>query len=171
MSSVRVPRSLRGTFHAQSEPSAVRKDVSKLGLFTAACVAASSPASIALAQEGGSATTLPPLNVEAQAAKKKLVAAPTKKSSGTPIAKPAPAPTPPVEAVKTPDQKSADPYADPQAPYKVDSSASTKLTEPLLNTPKTVTAIPKEVSDIPSEPTAKLIVSLTTGRRLVTFCV
>jgi catecholate siderophore receptor len=145
MSSVRVPRSLRGSFRAPSEPSSVRKDVSKLGLFTAACVAASSPASIALAQEGGSATTLPALNVEAKVAKKKALAAPAKKSSGTPIAKPAAAPTPPVAQVKTPDQKSADPYADPQAPYKVDSSASTKVTEPLLNTPKTVTAIPKEV--------------------------
>jgi catecholate siderophore receptor len=145
MSSVRVPRSLRGTFHAQSEPSTVRKDVSKLGLFTAACVAASSPASIALAQEGGSATTLPSLNVEAKVAKEKSVSAPAKESSGTSIAKPAPAPTQPVAQVKTPDQKSADPYADPQAPYKVDSSGSTKLTEPLLNTPKTVTAISKEV--------------------------
>ena len=34
---------------------------------------------------------------------------------------------------------------DPNAPYKVDHSASPKLTEPLLDTPKTITAIPKEV--------------------------
>ena len=38
----------------------------------------------------------------------------------------------------------ANPYADPAAPYKVDNSASPKLTEPLLDTPKTVRAIPKE---------------------------
>ena len=118
-----------------------RKDVSKLGLFTAACVVASSPASIALAQNAGTATTLPPLNVEAQAAKKKSVAAPAKKSSGTQAAKPAA----PVTPVKTPDQKAADPYANPNAPYEVERSASGKLTEPLVNTPRTVTAIPKEV--------------------------
>ncbi len=141
MSSVRVPRTLRG-FQAQSEPSAVRKDASKLGLFTAACVAASSPASIALAQNAGTATTLPPLNVEAQAAKKKAVSAPAKKSSGTPVAKPTPAPATPV---LTPDQKAADPYANPNAPYEVERSASGKITEPLLNTPKTITAIPREV--------------------------
>ena len=29
-----------------------------------------------------------------------------------------------------------DPYANPEAPYKVDDSASPKLTEPLLNTPQ-----------------------------------
>ena len=147
MSSVRVPRTLRGSFHVQSESGTTnsttnRKDVSKLGLFTAACFAASSPASIALAQNAGTATTLPPLNVEAQAAKKKSVAAPAKKSSGAQAAKPTPVPVTPV---KTPDQKAADPYANPNAPYEVERSASGKLTEPLLNTPRTVTAIPKEV--------------------------
>ncbi len=113
MSSVRVPRTLRGSFHAQSEASAVHEDASKLGLFTSACVVASSPASIALAQNAGTATTLAPLNVEAQAAKKKAVSAPVKKSSGTPVAKPTPAPVTPV---LTPDQKAADPYANPKRP-------------------------------------------------------
>ena len=37
------------------------------------------------------------------------------------------------------------PNADPQAEYKVDRSASGKFTEPLADTPKTVTVIPKEV--------------------------
>ncbi|HVY84383.1 MAG TPA: TonB-dependent siderophore receptor [Caulobacterales bacterium] len=35
----------------------------------------------------------------------------------------------------------ANPYADPQAPYKVDRSASSLFTEPLLNTPKSVTVL------------------------------
>ena len=38
----------------------------------------------------------------------------------------------------------ANPYADPTSPYKVNNSASPKLTEPLLNTPKTVRVVPKE---------------------------
>ncbi len=37
------------------------------------------------------------------------------------------------------------PYADAAAPYKVDRSASSKLTEPLADTPKSITIIPKEV--------------------------
>lgn len=45
----------------------------------------------------------------------------------------------------TTDRPLANPYADPAAPYKVDKSANGKFTEDLLNTPKTITAIPKEV--------------------------
>lgn len=41
--------------------------------------------------------------------------------------------------------RSASPYVDPDAPWKVDHSASPKLTEPLLDTPKSIAAIPKEV--------------------------
>lgn len=40
---------------------------------------------------------------------------------------------------------SANPYADPDAAYKVDRSASGKFTEKLVDTPKSVTVIPKEV--------------------------
>lgn len=38
-----------------------------------------------------------------------------------------------------------DPYSDPSAPYKVDRSASSKLTQPLADTPRSVTVIPREV--------------------------
>ena len=61
------------------------------------------------------------------------------------IRRDAAAPVPAAAPEPTPDQKIANPYADPNAPYKVDRSASGKLTEPLVNTPKTVTALPKEV--------------------------
>ncbi len=44
-------------------------------------------------------------------------------------------------------QVGENPFADPAAPYKIDRSASGKLTEPLLNTPKSVTVIPKELID------------------------
>src|SRR5258708_4422870 len=36
------------------------------------------------------------------------------------------------------------PYADPYAPYKSDRLAGSKYTEPLLNTPRTVTVLTKE---------------------------
>ncbi|MFN0219435.1 MAG: TonB-dependent siderophore receptor [Hyphomicrobium sp.] len=39
----------------------------------------------------------------------------------------------------------SNPYANPTAPYKVETSGSSKFTEPLANTPKSITALPKEV--------------------------
>lgn len=42
-------------------------------------------------------------------------------------------------------QRSTEPYVDPAAPYKADRSASTKMTEPLADTPKSITVIPQAV--------------------------
>ncbi|HWB49291.1 MAG TPA: TonB-dependent receptor [Stellaceae bacterium] len=39
----------------------------------------------------------------------------------------------------------ANPYADPEAPYKADRLSSSKFTEPVLNTPRTETVLTKEV--------------------------
>jgi len=100
-----------------------------------------SPISLAVAQESSSSTALPPLKVEAKSAKKKTA---TKKSttvSPQPVAAPAPAPAP----EKPPSEAGANPYANPAAPYMVETSASGKLTQPLADTPKTVTAVPKEL--------------------------
>ncbi|WP_158543497.1 TonB-dependent receptor [Dyella solisilvae] len=38
----------------------------------------------------------------------------------------------------------ANPFADPMAPYKVDRLSSSKFTQPVLDTPRSVTVIPKE---------------------------
>ena len=87
MSSVRVPNSLRrpGSLRrpavVPASTASSRPEVSKTSLFTAACLAAASPASIALAQTTGQ-EPLPPLSVEAKAAKKKAPATATK-SGGT----------------------------------------------------------------------------------------
>jgi catecholate siderophore receptor len=131
MSSVRVPGSLRGAASsAQAKPAAPKTDNKTATFVTAAALlTAASPLSMAVAQG-----TLPPLSVEATQAKKKAPVAPVKKSGDAA----------PVEATTAP-AKRVNPYADPNAPYKVDKSASGKLTEPLANTPRTVTAIPKEV--------------------------
>ena len=135
MSSVRVPASLRRAVSRQNQakPSAPKKESKAATLFTAALLAAASPVSIAVAQG-----TLPPLSVETQA-KKKAKTTPSAKAG-----KAAPAPVveaPPPSTVA----KDANPYANPDAPYNVERSASGKLTEPLVNTARTVTAIPKEV--------------------------
>lgn len=74
---------------------------------------------------------LPPLDVEANAKPKRPPVA-KKQNPGTP-------------AAAAPGANAANPFANPNAPYKVESSGSNKITEPLVNVPKTVTAIPKEV--------------------------
>ena len=137
MSSVRIPGSLRRPIGKPASVGIAKKDASVTTLMTAACLAAASPATIALAQT----TPLPPLSVEAKQ-QKKAAPAPAKKSGGA-VAAPAPAPAP----AATPEQKGANPYANPDAPYKVEQSASGKLTEPLVNTPRTVTVVPKEVME------------------------
>jgi catecholate siderophore receptor len=139
MSSARIPGSLRRPAAKPANVTKVKRDATTTGIFTAACLAAASPATIALAQSTPSGP-LPPLSVEAKQAKKQATPAPAKKAgTAAPVAAPAPAPA------LTPAQKSANPYANPNAPYKVEQSASPKLTEPLVNTPKTITAVPKEV--------------------------
>ncbi len=62
-----------------------------------------------------------------------------------------------------------DPYADPAAPYKVDHlQASGKFPEPLLNTPKTVTVIDKQVLTDENATTLKQALLNTAGVTLGT---
>jgi catecholate siderophore receptor len=138
MSSVRVPGSLRSPFGKPTNTSSAKKDVSTTSLLTAACFAAASPASIALAQTAATPAPLPPLSVEAKQPKKKAATPVAKKAGAAPATAAAPTPAP---------APGSNPYANPNAPYKVEQSASGKLTEPLVNTPRTVTVTPKEVLD------------------------
>jgi catecholate siderophore receptor len=107
---------------------------------------AASPAAIAVAQEA-KPQDLPPVTVETTAQPKPAPKA-KKKTAAKAVS---PAPQPPQQQpvqVNTEDGASTpggNPYANPNAPYNVQQSASGKLTEPLLNTPRTVTAVPKEV--------------------------
>ncbi|WP_018265874.1 TonB-dependent receptor [Methylosinus sp. LW4] len=57
----------------------------------------------------------------------------------------------------------ANPYADPKAPYKADRLSSNKFTQPLLNTPRTVTVLTKEVLDDKNAFTLKEIARSTAG--------
>jgi len=62
-----------------------------------------------------------------------------------------------------------DPYADPAAPYKVDHlQASGKFPEPLLNTPKSVTVLSKEVLEDKNATTLKQAILSTAGVTLGT---
>ena len=60
------------------------------------------------------------------------------------------------------------PNADPDAPYKVDRSANGKFTEPLRDTPKTVTVIPKEVIEDLGAQTLREVIRSTPGVTLGT---
>ncbi|MBR0751751.1 TonB-dependent receptor [Bradyrhizobium jicamae] len=94
-------------------------------------------------------SSLPPVSVDAPVARPRPAAAKPnpeqvrarnalRRASRTPQAVPAAA-----AASVAPDRN---PYADPAAPYKVDRvQASGKFPEPLLNTPKTITVLSKEV--------------------------
>jgi catecholate siderophore receptor len=119
-----------GSGDAQAKVGAPKAEGKAATLVTAALLTAASPVGMALAQGN-----LPPLSVESSQPKKKAKPAPAARSGAA--AQPTVAPSAPA--------KGANPYADPNAPYKVDTSASGRLTEPLVDTPRTVTAVPKEV--------------------------
>lgn len=143
----------------------------------AACMLAVSPASLALAQSADTAAELPAITVETQKKKAKPVAAkkstaPAKKSASTPTPQ-APAPVEPVASAGgggggSNGEPGANPYADPSAPYKVDRSANTKLTEPLVDTPRTVTTISKEVLEDKQATSVRELARTTPGVTLGT---
>lgn len=112
------------------------------GVIAATCMMAVSPITLAVAQESSGSTSLPPLKVEAKSGKKKPVA---KKSAPKPQQAASPTPQPAPQTPPSSTAAGANPYANPDAPYMVETSASGKLTQPLVDTPKTVTAVPKEV--------------------------
>jgi catecholate siderophore receptor len=60
------------------------------------------------------------------------------------------------------------PYADPAAPYKADRVASPKFTEPLANTPRTVTVLTKEILEDKNATALKEIGRSTAGVTLGT---
>jgi catecholate siderophore receptor len=127
---------LRRSFAKPSNTRKLKRDVTTTGVVTAACLAAASPISIAIAQQTG---PLMPLTVESKQARKKTTPAPAKKAGVAPAA--------PVVAAQPPPSAppGANPYANPEAPYEVVKSANGKFPEPLVDTPKTITAVPAAV--------------------------
>src|SRR5580698_8849777 len=57
----------------------------------------------------------------------------------------------------------ADPYADPDAPYKADRLSSNKFTEPVLNTAKTETILTQEVLEDKNATTLREVLRSTAG--------
>lgn len=156
MSTAKRPLSLRHGLRPPAQ-NASRFDRANVSAVAIACITASA-AVPALAQtapppaesQPSAQTQLPKLTVETTTKKAKKASKPktaAKKKPAPTTAQPAPEPTEPAPAAAAagPAYPGANPYADPQAPYKIDGSANSKLTEPILDTPRTVTTVSKEV--------------------------
>jgi catecholate siderophore receptor len=172
MNTAKMPRSLRSNaaMNSVSEKSdnySGRKVTAVAGLMAVASLSG------AEAQQA----PLPPVTVDAPVARPRPAAAkPTpdqirvrnalrRAARRTQPAQVAPVPFPNAGALSA----DRNPYADAAAPYKVDHlQASGKFPEPLLNTPKTVTVLSKEVLEDKNATTLKQAVLSTAGVTLGT---
>ena len=139
---------------------------------TVGCLIAVASISAAKAQQ-----PLPPVTVEAPVARKKPAAAKPSaeqlrvraalrraaRAKAAAAAKPAPSST--AAAAQAAD---ADPYADPAAPYKADRLASPKFSEPIVDTPKTITVLTKELLQDKDATSLKEVARTTAGVTLGT---
>ncbi|HEX7711535.1 MAG TPA: TonB-dependent receptor [Sphingomonadaceae bacterium] len=57
----------------------------------------------------------------------------------------------------------SDPFSDPQAPYKADRLSSDKFTQPILNTPRTVTVLNRDVLEDKNATTLREVARSTAG--------
>src|SRR4051794_17873015 len=167
MGQVVAPKSLRSVAAFDEKFTSVPgKKVSAV----AGLIAAASVSSGAEAQQ----SNLPPVTVDAPVARPRPVASkPTadqvrarnalRRAAQRQQAAQQTAPTAPSGEVER------NPYSDPAAPYKVDRlQASGKFPEPLLNTPKTLTVLSKEVLEDKNATTLKQAVLSTAGVTLGT---
>ncbi len=177
MSTMKAPRSLRSGSIPFAANTHSEFDTAKK--VTAVCLAAAGTIGTAEAQQ---ASPLPSITVEAPVARPRPAAPrPTQAQlnaraamrrrarqarpvQAPPAATPGPSAALPAFA-RLPD---GNPYADPAAPYKADRLASSKFTEPLLNTPRTVTVLTKEVLEDKNATTLRDIARTTAGVTLGT---
>jgi catecholate siderophore receptor len=165
MSGVRAPRSLRAN-------AAINSVDDKFNGYAGGKVSAVAGLVAVASFSGAEAqqTNLPPVSVDAPVARPKPAATASTPDQVTARnalrraarrqqqAKPVPAATP---TALPPDR---DRYADPAAPYKGDRlQASGKFPEPLLNTPKTVTVLTKDVIEDKNATTLKQAILSTAG--------
>lgn len=187
MSDVKSPISLR--MLTQSLPRSRAGELTSVRALGVAAALASSVSASALAQSAS--TTLPPVKVDAPQEKPKAMAPAKPKPIAAAQPRPArhPAANPQAASQRggapgasggggqgagngglpiLATAPNANPYADPVAPYKVDRLSSTKFTEPVLNTPRTITVLTKEVLDDKNAFTLREIGRSTAGVTLGT---
>jgi catecholate siderophore receptor len=169
MNGILRPGSLRafagiGQFGGAAERNATHK-------VTVGCLMAVASVSAAEAQE----QPLPPVTVEAPIARPKPAAAkPTPqqlrvRAALRRAAKAKAAALAKQRAAEAKAQAAAqDPYADPAAPYKADRLASPKFSEPIADTPKSITVLSKEVLQDKDATSLKDVARTTAGVTLGT---
>lgn len=162
---VRAPRSLRSTAARQAFGSNFDIAAGKTVSTVAGLIAVASVSTGAQAQQ----STLPPVNVDAPKERPRSTAAkptPEQIRARNALRRAAQrqqaATAPVVDAVgPAPDR---DPYADPAAPYKVDHvQAGGKFPEKLVDTPKSITVLSKEVLEDKNATTLKQAILSTAG--------
>jgi catecholate siderophore receptor len=171
VNAVRAPRSLRSPIAFVAPNDNIQIETSLK--VTVACLVAAGSIAGAEAQE----SPLPPVTIDAPVTRPR-----------PPAAKPTPeqtrvrnelrrlarerqkqeqaAPKPAANTANQPPDRN--PYADPAAPYKADRAASPKFTEPLANTPRTVTVLTKEILEDKNATTLKEVGRSTAGVTLGT---
>ncbi|MET0906243.1 MAG: TonB-dependent siderophore receptor [Bradyrhizobiaceae bacterium] len=132
---------------------------------------------IAVASFGGAEAqqaNLPPVNVDAPVARPRPVSKPTPdqlrarqalRRAARRMEQPPLAPVPFPNAGGLPD---ANPYADAAAPYKGDRLAGTKFSEKLVDTPRTVTVLTKEILEDKNATSLREVARTTAGVTLGT---
>ncbi|HTV31061.1 MAG TPA: TonB-dependent receptor [Xanthobacteraceae bacterium] len=172
MSSLKAPLSLRPLTTGDLIGDVL--DSNSTRKVTVGCLIAVASISGAEAQQ----QPLPPVTVEAPVARKKpAVTKPTAEQlrirnalrraarAKQRAAQAGPATPPENAAAQAPDQN---PYADPAAPYKGDRLASQKFSEPIVNTPKSVTVLTKEILQDKDATSLKDVARTTAGVTLGT---
>jgi catecholate siderophore receptor len=181
MSATIAPFSLRGLPEIAGVRSKKKMDVPARAM-TAACILAVSPASVAIAQQGGSA--LPAVTVDAPQQRPRpvavrpvvrppirAVATVQRRRAPRPVTTPAPVVASPQGVGQLPifaQEVDANPYGQPGVPYKVNRLASQKFAEPIINQPRTVVTIPKEVIQDKGATSLRDVVRTTPGLTLGT---
>ncbi|RTL49640.1 MAG: TonB-dependent siderophore receptor [Bradyrhizobiaceae bacterium] len=148
MGQLKSPRSLRSwvvvdTADDREDGGSARKITTVAGLIAVASITG------AEAQQ----TALPPVTVDSPIARTKPTSTPTpdqKKATAAlrraakrrDMARVKPVPYPNIGGLAPPD---ADPYANPNAPYMATRLQSNKFSEPIINTPKSITVLTKDV--------------------------
>jgi catecholate siderophore receptor len=170
MGAVRSPRSLRvgGSFKASGE----KFEIDAAHKVTVACLMAVGSISSAEAQQ----SSLPAVTVDAPVSRPRPAATrPTAEQLRVRAAlrraarqrqQTAAAPVQAPNSFEAPADRS--PYADPNAPYKADRLSSTKFSEPILNTPKSITVLTKELLADKNATTLKEVARTTAGVTLGT---
>jgi catecholate siderophore receptor len=175
MNTASVPRSLRSNIVNIAIDENPDFDVSLK--FTVACLVAAGSITGADAQE----SPLPPVTIDAPVARPRPPAAkptPEHVRIRTAVrriareqpkrAQPAPASSPNAAPSAASLPADRDPYANPAAPYMAERLASPKFTEPLINTPRSVTVLTKEVLEDKNATTLKEVGRTTAGVTLGT---